>query len=155
MINLVHVEYWWICWVLIKLSWWLVSWFMVYIDYLVHWIVYWFYFVHWILFVMFIKCFTCKKSTMWSHSWNLCKYILFCVSDKYFMVKCSFIIILYVKIFLSQSVPPLLNYTTIWSPLLSKCKFISKYLNLIFGIDFGWQKWKYLMNFKYKQYLKA
>ena len=40
-------------------------------------------------------------------------------------------IILYVKIFLSQSVPPLLNYTTIQSPLLSKCKFILKYLNLI------------------------
>ena len=43
---------------------------------------------------------------------------------------------LYVKIFLSQSVSPLLNYTTIQSPLPSKCKFILKYLNLIFGIDF-------------------
>ena len=64
-------------------------------------------------------------------------YFILC-NDKYFMVKCSFIIILYVKLFLSQSVPLLLNYTTIQSPLLSKCKFILKYLNLIFGIDFVW-----------------
>ena len=54
------------------------------------------------------------------------------------MVKSSFIIILYVKIFLSRNVLPLLNYTTIQSLLLSKCKFILKYLNLIFGIDFVW-----------------
>ena len=70
------------------------------------------------------------------------KIIINLVFDKQmclnFMVKCSFKIILYVKIFLSQSVPPLLNYTTIQSPLLSKCKFILKYLNLIFGIDFVW-----------------
>ena len=54
------------------------------------------------------------------------------------MVKCPLIIILYVKLFLSQGVPPLLNYTTIQTPLLRKCKFILKYLNLIFGIDFVW-----------------
>ena len=42
-------------------------------------------------------------------------------------------IILYVKIFLSQSASLLLNYTTIQSPLLRKCEFI---LNLIFGNDF-------------------
>ena len=65
-------------------------------------------------------------------------YIYLLCNDKYFMIKCSFIIILYVKIFLSKSVPPLLNYITIGSPLLSKCKFILKCLNLIFGIDFVW-----------------
>ena len=32
-------------------------------------------------------------------------------------------IILYVKTLLNQSVQPLLNYTTIQSPLLSECKF--------------------------------
>ena len=52
------------------------------------------------------------------------------------MVKCSFTIILYIKISYSQSVPPLLNYTTIRSPLLSKCKFTLKYLKLMLSIDF-------------------
>ena len=64
-------------------------------------------------------------------------YFILC-NDKYFMVKCSLIVILYVKLFLSQSVPPLLNYTTIQSSLLSNYKFILKYLNLIFSIDFVW-----------------
>ena len=82
---------------------------------------------------MFIKCFTCKNP-LYDHIHEICVNILFCVMISIFMVKCC-MITLYVKIFLSQSVPLLINYTTICSLLLSKCKFI---LNSIFGIDFVW-----------------
>ena len=64
--------------VLIKLSWWLISWFMVYIDYLVNWIIYLFYFVHWISFVMFIKCFTCKNP-LYDHIHEFCVNIFYFV----------------------------------------------------------------------------
>ena len=55
---------------------------------------------------MFIKCFTCKNP-LCDHIHEFCVDIFyFGVMTSIFMVKCSFIIILYVKIFLSQSVPP-------------------------------------------------
>ena len=56
---------------------------------------------------MFIKCFTCKNP-LYDHIHGICVNIFYLCNDKYFYGKCSFIIIFYVKIFLSQSVPPLL-----------------------------------------------
>ena len=78
MIDL-DVEYWWVlrrfgCWILMsieKLNYWGVSWFIVYVEYLIDWNLPWICLIHWMWFVMIIKCCT-YKNPLYDHLFEIC-----------------------------------------------------------------------------------